>query len=75
MARNICLFVTVLACCCQSLLAQATFGSIFGTVTDPAGSAVPETKVTITSLDRGTQYTASTNDAGNYNQTHLPSGL
>ena len=53
--------MVVLASGCQLLRAQATFGSIYGTVTDPATSAVPAVKVTITSLDRGIKYSTTTN--------------
>ncbi|MFN0102505.1 MAG: carboxypeptidase regulatory-like domain-containing protein [Bryobacteraceae bacterium] len=60
---------------CQFLRAQATFGTIYGTVTDPAGSPVPAVKLTITSLDRGINYSTTTNETGNYTQTHLTVGL
>ncbi len=35
---------------------QAVSGSIFGTVTDPSGAAVPGAAVTIRDLDRGIDY-------------------
>ena len=54
--------------------AQATFGSITGTVTDPAGAAVPNAQVTITDLDRGGNVQTTTNGSGNYTQTHLLAG-
>ncbi len=50
---------------------QAVFGSIFGTVTDPSGAAVPNAKVTVTSATKATSYTATTNADGNYSVTHL----
>src|SRR5438093_9940096 len=50
---------------------QAVFGSIFGTVTDPSGAAVPNAKVTVTSASKATSYTATTNADGNYSVTHL----
>src|SRR5437899_5873535 len=50
---------------------QAVFGSIFGTVTDPSGAAVPNAKVTLTSATKATSYTATTNADGNYSVTHL----
>ena len=53
---------------------QATFGNITGTVTDPAGGAVPNAQVTITDLDRGGNVQTSTNGSGNYTQTHLLAG-
>ncbi len=36
------------------LVAQSTFGSILGTVTDSSGAAVPGAKVTITNLGENT---------------------
>src|SRR3954467_6164576 len=53
---------------------QATSGSVIGSVSDPAGSAVPLAKVTITSQERGTIYSLVTNESGNYIQTQLISG-
>src|SRR5690349_6887166 len=55
-------------------LAQATFGNISGTVTDPANAAIPNAQVTITDTERGTTYQTTTNTSGNYSQTHLLAG-
>jgi len=51
--------------------AQAVFGSIIGTITDPQGAAVPNAKVTITDVRKGTSDTTATNESGNYTVTHL----
>ena len=51
--------------------AQAVYGSIFGTVTDQSGAAVPNAKVTVNNLTKGTSDTATTNSEGNYSVTHL----
>jgi hypothetical protein len=51
--------------------AQAVFGSIFGTVTDPSGAAVPNAKVTVTDTSKGTSEETTSNEAGNYSVTHL----
>ena len=51
--------------------AQAVFGSIFGTVTDPSGAAVPGVKVVVTSATKGTTVETTTNADGNYSVTHL----
>jgi outer membrane receptor protein involved in Fe transport len=51
--------------------AQAVYGSIIGTVTDPQGAAVPNAKVTVTNVRKGSSETATTNDQGNYSVTHL----
>src|SRR3984893_18475909 len=51
--------------------AQAVYGSIFGTVTDPSGASVPGAQVTVTSVAKGTSATTTTNADGNYSVTHL----
>src|SRR5579859_4254103 len=50
---------------------QAVYGSIFGTVSDPSGAVVPNAKVTVTDLRKGTSETYTTNESGNYSATHL----
>ena len=50
---------------------QAIYGSVIGTVTDPSGAAVPNAKVRVTSISKGTSYEATTNADGNYSVTHL----
>jgi len=54
--------------------AQAVFGGISGTVTDPSGAALPGAKVTITDTGKGISYNTLTNDSGNYTQSHLTVG-
>ena len=54
-----------------TLLGQAVFGGIIGTVTDPQGNAVPGAKVTVTSVTKSTAYETTTNESGNYSVTHL----
>src|SRR4051794_10525179 len=51
--------------------AQAVYGSILGTVTDPQGAAVVGAKVTVTDKNKGTTQQTATNDSGNYSVTHL----
>ena len=50
---------------------QAVFGSIFGTVTDPTGAVIPNAKVTVTDVRKGTSESYTTNESGNYSATHL----
>ena len=54
--------------------AQAIFGNIIGSVTDPSGSAVPNASVDVTDADRGSTYHVVTNDSGNFEVTHLLAG-
>jgi hypothetical protein len=51
--------------------AQQVFGSIFGTVTDPAGSIVVNAKVTITDVNKGTIFEVATDSSGNYSKRQL----
>ncbi len=51
--------------------AQAVSGNILGTVYDASGATVPNAKITIRDLDRGTTDETSTNAEGNYSQTRL----
>src|SRR5205823_895021 len=51
--------------------AQAVYGSVIGTVTDPSGAAVAGAKVTVTDQTKGTSETVQTNADGNYSVTHL----
>jgi hypothetical protein len=55
----------------STTLAQAVYGSILGTVTDPQGGAVSGAKVTVTSVTKSTVVETTTNDSGNYTVTHL----
>ncbi|HTS25220.1 MAG TPA: TonB-dependent receptor [Bryobacteraceae bacterium] len=54
---------------------QAVYGSIVGSVTDTSNAAIPKAKVTIRDVGKGVSYTTSTNDTGNYSQTHLIVGV
>ena len=52
-------------------VAQAVFGSVLGTVTDPSGAAVTGAKVTVTSETKNVSTETTTNESGNYAVTHL----
>ena len=53
------LALVALAFNCQIAVAQQVSGSIYGTVTDQTGAAVPNAKVTITDQDKGTSEVSS----------------
>src|SRR5690242_14869324 len=57
-----------------SVHAQAVYGSIVGTVSDASGAAVPKANVTISDTGKGVTFNATTNESGNYSQTHLIAG-
>ena len=47
-------------------LGQTITGAINGTITDPAGAAIPNASVTVTSVQTGIQQKAQSNGSGNY---------
>jgi hypothetical protein len=51
--------------------AQQTFGSIFGTITDPNGGAVANAKITIKDVNKGTSFEVTSDASGNYNKGQL----
>src|SRR5262245_1988424 len=55
-------------------MAQAVYGSIFGTITDARGSGVPGATVTITNTGTNVSETVKTNSSGYYSQTRLIPG-
>jgi Carboxypeptidase regulatory-like domain len=71
--RTLFLFAAV-AGICHFGWSQEVTASITGTVTDPAGAALPGATVTATSQERGQTYTAMTNDSGLYRIAQLPVG-
>src|SRR6266853_713163 len=75
MKKSLLAVVATLALLCglwtSSAFAQAVYGSILGTVSDPSGAAVPNAKVTVTSQTKNTSVDTTTNDSGNYSVTHL----
>ncbi|HYM78478.1 MAG TPA: carboxypeptidase regulatory-like domain-containing protein [Candidatus Dormibacteraeota bacterium] len=53
---------------------QEVTAAIVGTVTDPSGAPIAGATVTATDTERGTVWTATTNDTGAYNLLRLPVG-
>jgi len=51
--------------------AQAVYGSITGSVTDPQGAGVAGAKVVVTDIGKGTKDEVATNESGNFTVTHL----
>jgi hypothetical protein len=74
MFRTAC--VLAIFACALSLLvvpasAQSVYGSIFGTVTDKSGAAIPGATVTVTDVAKSTRVTVLSNASGDYTVSHL----
>jgi outer membrane receptor protein involved in Fe transport len=51
--------------------AQAVYGSLFGTVTDKTGAAIPNATITVLDVSKGITVTTKTNASGAYLVQHL----
>jgi hypothetical protein len=51
--------------------AQSVYGTIFGTVTDKSGGAIPGATITVTDVSKGTVVTVTSNATGDYSVPHL----
>src|SRR5262252_6892998 len=58
-----------------SSLAQSTFGTILGTVTDPSGAVMPNLVVTITNQGEDISRDYRTDAQGNYQAENLKDGI
>ncbi|MGJ5813175.1 TonB-dependent receptor domain-containing protein [Paludibaculum fermentans] len=56
-------------------LAQVNTATVYGTVTDPSGSAIPQAAVNAANLQTGGSWNTVTNAQGEYTLTFLPAGL
>src|SRR6185369_7927024 len=54
--------------------AQATTGTIIGTVTDASGASVAGARIIIRNVDQNTTATVDTNESGNFTQSQLLPG-
>jgi hypothetical protein len=60
------LMLALALCAGNRARAQAVFGSIYGTVADSSGAAIPNATVTVTDVDKGINQTVQSNESGNY---------
>jgi hypothetical protein len=69
------LALALFACASLVLLAparaQSVYGSIFGTVTDKSGAAIPNATISVTSETKNTVVTVTSNGSGDYSVAHL----
>src|SRR5215510_954989 len=70
-----CVVLFFFAALAVSVHAQATFGTITGTVIDPVGSVVPSASVKVSNQDTGLVKTILSDSQGNYEVTHLNPGM
>ncbi len=70
-------FVTLVALLCSASPAwgQDVTATVTGTVSDPSGAPIVGASVTAKDADRGTLYTAQTNEVGVYNIVRVPVGV
>jgi hypothetical protein len=65
------LTLLLLTVCVPRSFAQAVFGSVIGTVTDPTGAVVPNATIVVTDVSKGTTETVQSNGSGNYSASRL----
>jgi len=68
------LLVAVALCICKSTYiaqAQAIYGSVYGTVTDKTGAAIPNATITVTDQSKGTAVEVTSNQSGEYTVPNL----
>ena len=58
----------------NSARAQQIFGNIIGTITDASGGAVVNAKVTVTDVNKATQFQVTSDESGNYAKRQLIPG-
>ena len=68
------LFVAMAGWLAGSAWGQQVTAAITGKVTDPSGAAVVNAKVTATDVDRGTQWSSTSNSDGAFNIPRVPIG-
>ena len=68
------LLLAVALCMCNSTYtaqAQAIYGSVYGTVTDKTGAAIPNATITVTDQSKGTAVQVTSNQSGGYTVPNL----
>lgn len=67
-ALYLCVFLLLIS---NHSFGQAVYGSVYGTVTDNAGAAIPNAPVAVTDTNKGTTVNVQTNESGAYRVDHL----
>jgi hypothetical protein len=66
--------ILAILACSSECLAQSTFGSIRGTVQDASGAAIPDTTITLHSMDENTDHVVTTDATGGYTLENVKAG-
>ena len=72
---NLCAAVLMSVLACGVVLAQSTFSTIRGTVTDQSGAVVPGVEVIVTEVTTNISRTVESSAAGNFELPNLKSGI
>jgi hypothetical protein len=72
--RNLLSLAGLILLMARPAVAQTTFATITGTVTDPSGAVLPNASVEATRLENNYPYSARTNDAGLFTLSQLLEG-
>jgi Carboxypeptidase regulatory-like domain/TonB-dependent Receptor Plug Domain len=70
----LCIALTAI-CGAMPALAQTTFGTILGSVTDPSGAVVPNVTIEITNQGENTSREVHSDGAGNYQAENMKEGI
>jgi Carboxypeptidase regulatory-like domain len=71
---QLCMIFMLLSCGSELCLAQLDRGTISGVVTDPSGSAIAGTRITVTNTAMGVQNSTVTTQSGSYTVPELAAG-
>ena len=75
MPKNVGAISAMLLCCLRAMGQGETTSAVVGSVTDPAGAAIPGATVTVTSNENGLKRTVHTDEAGRYGFPQLKPGI
>ena len=67
-------FCAIVFASAANLQAQLSTATVFGTITDPSGAAIPNASITLTQTDTGFVRTVTANETGGYRADFLPIG-
>ena len=75
LARLLAFLICALATCVPAMAQGETTSAIVGSVTDPAGAAIPGATVNITNIENGLRRSVKTDDSGRFSFPQLQPGV